>query len=116
MPPAGSPAFHAFRAFRNYDGKGGRFLDTSIGARSAEASVSIFASRDAEKIVAVLLNLDAGSAAGARIDAQSCGTVAGRRVFVYAGGPEGLREQPSNGNVTLPAYSMTVVELGLAAK
>ena len=73
---ADTPAFWAYRAFRNFDGKGARFLDWSLPTRSGE-NVSLFASRDqtGSRLVAIVLNLDPTYAAELDIDASSCGTV-----------------------------------------
>lgn len=119
-PAKESFGFWAFRAFRNYDGRGGRFLDYSLPARS-EAGASLFASRDAEgkRLVLVVLNLDPLRPAAATIDVGSCGVV-GRRI-AYAMGAEqpGLREEKT---VTgerhqlaqeLAPYSLNVFELEL---
>ena len=52
----------AFRAFRDYDGGGGRFGDTSVSATSSDsAHVTAYASLDAgrpERVVVVLINRD----------------------------------------------------------
>lgn len=116
-PPKDSPAAQAFRAFRDFDGRGGRFLDRSVPARASEPLVSAFASRDesGEHVVAVLLNLDPTSPAAARLELQGCGVVKERRVFGYAGGAGGFAEAPATGEptLTLPPYSMTVVDARL---
>ena len=56
VPPDNSPAFWAFRAFRNFDDAGARFLDWSIPVQGEATLASLFGSRDADrqKIVAVL--------------------------------------------------------------
>ncbi|MFL5582815.1 MAG: glycoside hydrolase family 44 protein, partial [Gemmatimonadaceae bacterium] len=122
-PPEDSPAFHAFRAFRDYDGRGAAFLDWSVPTRAAPG-LSLFASRDsaATRLVAVLLNPDPERAAVARVDHASCGTAAGRRLFTYAGAAGGLRPDSSVAatgaafGVTLPPYSINVVEITLARR
>jgi hypothetical protein len=116
-PAPGTPAFHAFRAYRNFDGKGGHFLDWSIPTRDAEGT-SIFASRDetSTRFVAVILNLDPTFANDAQIDVESCGQAATSRVFVYGPSSSGLVEQPSAGpgektmSVQIPPYALGVVE------
>jgi hypothetical protein len=125
-----TPAFRAFSAYRNFDGKGGRFLDFSIPAQGppgrASSAVSLFASRDAEgtRIVAVALNLDPTTKFEAELDLSSCGGIASRRVFSYTGGSAGLTEvgaapaeaSPPAGadrktRVALPPYSINVIEV-----
>jgi hypothetical protein len=121
-PADRSPAFWAFRAFRNFDGLGGRFLDESVQASSDEPMVSVFASRDAATghLVAVLLNLDPRAPAQARLDASSCGRVVGERRFEFGGGAAGfapVTAEPAGvalGQLTLPPYSMTVLDVRVA--
>jgi hypothetical protein len=117
-PPDGSPVFWAFRAFRNFDGKGGRFQDTWVPAKAPEGT-SLFASRDASgnKLVAIVLNLDPDQAAQAQIELKGCGTLDSVRVLGYSGAPGGFTEQTPGaraaGSLTqrLAPYSMTVLDL-----
>ncbi len=125
-PPANSPAFWAFRAFRNYDGKGARFQDRSVPTRtSAPHSVSVFSSRDesGEKRVNVLLNLDPERPARASLEVAGCGTVAAQRTFQFTGEAGGFSELPAAGGavsgaleLTLPPYSITVLELSMGPR
>jgi hypothetical protein len=121
--PAATPAFHAFRAFRNFDGKGGRFLDQSIPTQTSQG-VSLFASKDASgsHIVAIALNLDPTNAVSAEIDLSSCGGVASRKVYAYAAGAQGFAEEklsaaPAAGIITpttratFAPYSITVLDI-----
>jgi len=120
-PPDRSPAFYAFRAFRNFDGKGGHFLDQSVPARSDAPLASIFASRDAVggHLVVLVLNFDPEAEAEASIDLASCGKVKLQRIFSYRGAPEGFAElapgaqDKSPLRQRLPPYSMTVLDLEL---
>jgi hypothetical protein len=117
-PPDKSPAYWAFRAFRDYDGKGGRFLDTYVPTKMDEG-VSLFASRDSkgERLVAIALNLEPETARVALVDLQGCGKLQEAKVFQYTGLPEGFVPQEASGQrteaveVMLPPYSMTVLEL-----
>jgi hypothetical protein len=116
-PVERSPAYWAFRAYRDYDGQGARFLDTSVATHSSDALTSVFASRDARgKLVAVLLNLDPKGPAVAQVSLPGCATPTRARSFVYVGGRQGFVPGPAplqQGRVRaeLPPYSMTVVEL-----
>ncbi len=122
-PPDRSPAFWAFRAYRDFDGEGGRFLDLSIPAAAAEGT-SIFASRDeaGTHVVAVILNLRPDRAARPTVALPGCGRVARLRWLRYAGGPDGLA--PAEGAVSgdavtldaLPPYSIGVLDLHLEGK
>jgi hypothetical protein len=115
-PPKDSAAAHAFRAFRNYDGKGARFGDFSLAA-SASGPASLFASRsaDGKTLVLIALNLDPDKAAVAPLTLNSCGKVKSQRAFQTTFGPKGLEPLPGNDFKAVPMrpYSITVVELGL---
>jgi len=116
-PALGTATFWAFRAFRNFDGKGGRFQDISL-TTSENGQVSLFASRNAasSQLVAVLLNRDPSAAASARIALDGCARVVSYRVFRFVAGSNGLSLQPSDPvdgkriSATLPPYSMTVID------
>ena len=84
-PPKGSPVYWAFRAFRNFDGKNGQFLNRSVETRMAP-NVSLFASRDdsGKHLVLVALNLDPTTPAKASIGLSECGTLVTRHKFVYS--------------------------------
>jgi hypothetical protein len=119
-PPDASPAFWAFRAYRNYDGNGGKFLDRSVPATAAYELSSVFASRSerGDHLVLVLLNEDPSGPLLAQLDLASCGTVLSSRAFSYAGGKLGFApaEADPRGNVKaldqrLETYSMTVLDL-----
>lgn len=60
-PPAHSPGYNAFKLYRNYDGAGGRFGDTSVRAASADpGTLAAFAARDSQtgRLTMVVLNKD----------------------------------------------------------
>jgi hypothetical protein len=114
---ADTPAFEAFRAFRNFDGKGGRFLDLSVPTREAEA-LSLFASRDeaGSEIVAIGINTDATFAAQTDIDLQGCGEVTERRVFSLSPSSPALTEEKPAGplapmRAVIPPYTLKVFDL-----
>jgi hypothetical protein len=115
----GTPAFWAFRAFRNFDGKGGRFLDVSVPTQELE-HVSLFASRDAEstKLVLVLINRDATTRVKARVQLEGCGDAESSRAFSYGAGSSGLAEHASKArgsevSAQLEPFSFSVVEVSL---
>ncbi len=119
-PPARSPAWWAFRAYRNFDGQGGSFQNTYVPS-SAEEGTSLFASRseDGRRLVAIALNLDPDTARNARVELKGCGALKATRVMTYAGDPSGFAEQPASGmssgmmEAQLPPYSITVLDLTL---
>jgi hypothetical protein len=92
LPPKNSPVFWAFRAYRNFDGRGARFLDVSVPVSTIGKRVSLFASRSAgsDHVVAVLLNLDPDEPVAAKVDLRSCGTGFSERAFVYNGDANGF--------------------------
>lgn len=117
-PPAGSPTFWAFRAFRNVDGKGTRFQDVSIGATSTSSSVSAFASTDAanSQVVMVLLNTDPSKSINVGLAPKGCKAFTSTQTFTYDGQGNGFQAQspqPTGGTqavIALPKYSITVVK------
>ena len=116
-PPDGSPAYWAFRAFRNYDTQGAHFLDTSVVASSNDKTASIFASRnDKGQLVLVALNLDPSVELDADVKLQGCSAPASGRSFSYSGGLHGFEPGPSplQGDAVhaaLMPYSVNVFEL-----
>jgi hypothetical protein len=121
VPADRSPAFWAFRAFRNFDGEGGRFLDRSIPVKNDTALTSLFGSIDAagKHVVALLLNFAAFSSVTARIDLNGCGAVSAARGFAYAGGEDGFKKTAVSAEgmtvqTSAAPYSMTVLDLTLS--
>jgi len=120
VPPAGSPSAAAFRAYRDYDGRGGHFEDWSLPTR-ASLDTSLFASRDksGKHVVLVALNFSPDAAVAANVDTSSCGAMSNVTARTYQGSGDFLPEQASASaagvSVTLPAYSITVIDLTLAA-
>ena len=119
-PKPGTATFWAFRAFRDFDGAGGRFLDFSLKTREAE-NLSLFASRDeaGTHVVAVLVNRDPTYALRARVGVSTCGKVLKRRAFTYTGDSRGLVVEPPAaipGDLVelVPPYSIRVVDVTLA--
>jgi hypothetical protein len=117
-PEDRSPAFWAFRAFRNFDGDGGHFLDWSVPVTGRATLTSVFASRDADrhKVVAVILNNSALTPLAPAVSLQGCGTAASTRAFTYHGGAQGFDPLaiPSAGQTlkfSVAPYSITVLEI-----
>lgn len=112
-PKAGTPAAQAFRAYRDYDGVGGRFLDRALRAEGAR-ELSVFASVDerTSKIVAVLVNLSFDADREVKVDFDGCPAPRELRAFRFAEGLPGLArvEASSTTEVSAPAASITVLE------
>lgn len=117
-PPDRSPAYWAFRAYRNFDGKGGHFLERSIGAKAAEGA-SIFASRDkaGSHVVAIVLNPLSDKAIRPKVTLDGCTAREGSVAYVYSGGSGGFAQAPLPGvgatirMDTLSPYSIAVLDL-----
>jgi hypothetical protein len=118
-PPAGSPAYWAFRAYRDFDGQGGHFLDTSVPT-TAGVETSIFASRegDGRHLVVVVLNLSTELGRDAVVDLHTCGAAGTARVYSYAGGGAGMVKGSASIadgalSAELPPYSINVLDVTL---
>ena len=116
-PKKPKPAYWAFRAYRNYDGEGGHFLDTIVSS-SSPSGTSLFASRDAngKKWVLVALNFSADRPFDANIALNDCAAPTAIKSFVYTGAPTGMTNGDAKveGNTVkakLPPYSISVFEL-----
>jgi hypothetical protein len=119
-PKLGTATFWAFRAFRNFDGKGSRFWDVSLPTVESP-DVSLFASRSDSnnELVAIAINKSAAVAAAVHIALNACGLPASQRQFRYAAGYAGLKEEKGSEieeggksiKATLPPYSLTVFDL-----
>jgi len=108
-PKEGTPVFWAFRAFRNFDGKGGRFLDTSLPTREAD-KLSFFASRDDDgsHFVALIVNRDPLFAVNARIKFDGCRPRVTRRIFDYGRQSKTLLERAPEASETDPNSAISV--------
>jgi hypothetical protein len=117
-PPENSPAYWAFRAFRNFDALGGHFFDWSVPVRSDTVLASLFGSQDAERrhIVAVLLNHAAFSSLSAHVVMEGCGSATSARAFTYTGGNEGfwplvVRLGTAAVDLSAAPYSVSVIDV-----
>jgi hypothetical protein len=120
-PKERSPAFWAFRAFRNFDGAGGHLLDWSVPVKGDATLASLFASRDVNRrrVVAVLLNLAPLSPLSARVIVDGCGSVASAHAVTYTGGDGGFRELEASSagsalETLVAPYSITVLDVTTA--
>lgn len=121
-PPDRSPAFWAFRAYRNFDGAGAHFLERSLPTAAPEGT-SLFASRDERgaHVVAIALNFRPDRALYPTLGLTGCGAVTQQAVFQYTGEPGGfVPVTPPSGSgppmPALPPSSITVFDLQLEAK
>ncbi len=113
-PEKGSLAASAFRAFRNYDGRGSAFGSESVAVHAeADPLASVFTSRAPDgKLVVVALNLNPEASLDLNLDTGACGSPAPSRVWTLAG-PGGLLPAPVPAGAArflLPPWSLAVVE------
>jgi hypothetical protein len=121
-PAAGTPTFWAFRAFRNYDGKGARFLDFAVKSEPTQG-LSVFVSRDeaSSRFVVIALGLEPGAGSQLELDTSSCGELEVVRSFSYAGGAHGIALDPAapagrKPGLSVPPYSLKIIELSPVKK
>ncbi len=119
-PPAGSSSSFGFLAYRNFDGRGGHFLDQYVPTTSS-GGASFFASRDAEgkHVVIIAINMSPDTPLVANLDLDTCGAIASRHSYVYMPGGAAFGPADSSPGVTgsvqqtLPPWSITAIDLKL---
>jgi hypothetical protein len=116
-PKADSIGEDAFKLFRNYDGQGAKFGDTSVKTDvPSPDSLSAYSSFDAAgKVTVVLVNKDPQSAQNAVIKFKGMGASGPYRAFEF--GANGRLAASGTGNISdgsltrsIPAYTATLVE------
>ena len=121
FPAPRSATFFAFRAFRNFDGHGGRFEDALVPLPVSAEGTSIWASRDpsGKHLVLVVLDFMPDVALDARVHVSSCGTGASGSAYVYVQGASDFAtsalESRDIGVVgaSLPPYSIATLDIRL---
>jgi Glycoside hydrolase family 44 len=117
-PPKDSPAYWAFRAYRNFDGKGGQFLGQAMVTQMT-SSVSLFASRDpsGKHLVLIALNLDPSQPAAASIALDGCSPLESRHKYVLSEAAANLVDEGEKLKAaldeTLAPYSLNVFDIKL---
>jgi hypothetical protein len=132
VPPTNSPAYWAFRAFRNYDVANGtrvddRFLSNSVPVTTTSTGfnsddrVSVFSSVDSAasgRMTLVMLNLSYANQYTTTLNLANCGTVTAARKWTYDGGTNTQLTAgtaptftASSATVALAPASITVIEL-----
>ncbi len=114
-PPVDSPAGAAFRLYRNYDGHGARFGDTSVPCQSGAGQVAVFGSRhsDTGEVDLVLANEDSTRQATIKLNLGLTTTRSLDRFQVTAGSSQIVQESlaSSSAAITLSPYSLTLLRL-----
>jgi hypothetical protein len=112
--PTRLPTFNAMSMYRNYDGQGGRFGDTSIGAASSNAGVNAYAASDSPtaptKLWLMLVNISGTNQQNLSVSIQNFAAGASAKVYrtVNGGAP---KADATNATVT----NDTITGLSLAA-
>ncbi|MFE9750985.1 glycoside hydrolase family 44 protein [Saccharothrix saharensis] len=115
-PEANQPVAHAFRMYRNYDGKGGRFGDIRVRAKSADQEkVAIYGAerRSDGATTLMVINKTTGELTSpVALSGRGGGTA---QVYRYSGAnPAGITRQPDQTvsgtgfSATVPANSVTL--------
>jgi hypothetical protein len=117
FPAKNSRAYWAFRAYRNFDGKGAHFLDRSL-TTVTDPSVSLFGSRDeaGKHLVLIALNLDPNNAVKASIGLPGCAPVATYRKFTYTENSQTISDdgvKAASVEETIAPYSINVFDVTL---
>lgn len=120
-PPPASPSSLAFLAYRNFDGKGGRFLDWYVPVTVSSEGASFFVSRDpgGKHFVVVAINMAPDAQVDAEIDLGSCGVAASHQAYTYVGdaphlsGALAVQDNAPSLRQALAPWSITVVDIHL---
>lgn len=114
-PPAGSPAYQAFKLYTNYDGTGGRFGDTSVAATSDAEQLAAYAALNSAdgSLTLMLVNKDLRRELPVSLDLRNLATNgAAMRYSFSQSAPDAIASEPfdlSAGALTLPAGSATLL-------
>ncbi|MET0792309.1 MAG: glycoside hydrolase family 44 protein [Polyangiaceae bacterium] len=117
-PPKNTPAYWAFRAYRNFDGKGGKFLERSVPTKM-DSNVSLFASRDqsGKHLVVIALNLDPATPAQTKVDLDGCAPIVTSHRFTYSSAAQAPSDDGTSSKpkleALLPPYSISVFDIAL---
>ncbi len=115
-PPAPrDPIAYSFRMFRNYDGKGHQFGNTSISAVSSnQALLSVYAAqRTGDNAVTILVINKTPSAIKSKIELANLSLPPAAAVYVYSAAH--LKSIEHSSNVTIDARTLTYTFPGYSA-
>ncbi len=117
-PLAEEPAAFAFRMFRNYDGTGGAFGDTSLSASSADQDkLAVYAARrESDGALTLMIINKTRKDLTSDVTIKNSLLAGSAQVYQYSGDhPDKIAHQPdllltANGlSITFPAQSITLV-------
>jgi hypothetical protein len=108
-PASGQPGAFAFRMYRNYDGAGHGFGETSMAATSADAtSLSVFAAqRAADNALTVMAINKSGSDLTSSVTLAGFNPVSPASVYRYSGAAPGAIQRLADQAVTASGFSAT---------
>lgn len=123
VPKDLSSVYWAFRAFRGFDDKGGRFQD-ELAAVTSDEMGRVYVSRDASgtRMVTILLNFSTDTPFGAEVRVDGCGAKSATVLDYRDAARTGLRAREGGGaeisgqhvRVVVPPYTLTVLDVALA--
>ena len=114
------PWAYAYRIFRNYDGKGSQFGDTSVTAKSSDQQqLAIYASTRShdKKLIIVVINKEPNTAIDSKIAINGFNHSGTAKVFTYSSANlskivESTTKVESKAlSYKFPAYSITLFEI-----
>ncbi len=113
-PKHKSPAFNAFKAYRNYDNKKSKFLDYLMGYKiEEEYSYFVSKNKSQNKIVMVFINKTRAKNFQSTINFENCSSVKSTRRFELSGKGEFLLKLPENSKLVFKPWSLSVIEWNL---
>jgi uncharacterized protein (TIGR03437 family) len=116
-PAPTDPGAFAFQIFRNYDGLGGQFGETSVSATTSDAdSLSLFAAQRSDSALTMLVLNKTAAPLTSNVSLANFSPAATAQVWQYSGANlTAIVRQPDaavSGNsvaATFPAFSMTLI-------
>lgn len=120
-PEANQPGAYAFRMFRNYDGHGAAFGETSLQATSADSdALAIFAAERADKVLTIVVVNKSDQDLASPIALQNANTQGSAHVYRYSENNlkaiergDDLPVANNTINASFPAGSITLIEVPL---
>jgi hypothetical protein len=118
-PKADQPGAYAFRMFRNYDGKGAAFGETSVAARSDDQDkLAIYAAERGDKTLTIMVINKSGEELTSAIALENADVQDSAHIYRYSAanlngieGGEELKVASNTLKASFPANSITLIVL-----
>ena len=118
-PTASQPGAYAFRMFRNYDGKGAAFGDTSLRATSDDPDkLAIYAAERGDKMLTIMVINKSNQDLSSAIALQHASVQDSAHVYRYSAAKldaiargDDINIAGEQLNTSFPANSITLIEL-----